>query len=183
MPLATGDVGEGRLGDRKVRRIVYTAEQLRARVRELGADISAAYSASDRLLVVGILKGSFVFLADLVREITIPLHIDFVVASSYGAGQSSTGEVKVLHDVSVPLQGRAVLLVEDIVDSGTTLERLMPELRARGAASLEICALLHKRTIGLKPRWVGFDAPNEFLVGYGLDLAEDFRHLPYIASL
>jgi hypoxanthine phosphoribosyltransferase len=180
MPLV---LDEGRLGGRKVRRVVYTAEQIRTRVRELAAEISDAYAAADRLLVVGILKGSFVFLADLVREITVPLQIDFVVASSYGSGQSSTGEVKVLHDVSVPLENRAVILVEDIVDSGTTLQRLVPELRARGPASLEICALLHKRSIALEPRWVGFNAPNEFLVGYGLDLAEDFRHLPYIASL
>jgi hypoxanthine phosphoribosyltransferase len=124
-----------------------------------------------------------VFLADLVRRITTPLHIDFVIASSYGAGQSSTGDVKLLYDVSAPLHGRAVLLVEDIVDSGTTLQILIPRLRARGPASLEACALLHKRKIAFDPRWVGFDAPNEFLVGYGLDLAEDFRHLPYIASL
>jgi hypoxanthine phosphoribosyltransferase len=176
-------IGEGRLGGRKLRRVVYTAEQVQARVREIAADISAAYTADDRLLVVGILKGSFVFLADLVREITLPLQVDFVVASSYGAGQASTGDVKLLHDVAAPLAGRAVVLVEDIVDSGGTLRSLVPKLRARGPSSLEICALLHKRTIDLDPRWVGFDAPNEFLVGYGLDLAEDFRHLPYIASL
>jgi hypoxanthine phosphoribosyltransferase len=180
MPVA---LGEGQLGGRKLRRVVYPAEQLQARVRQIAADISAAYTADDRLLMIGILKGSFVFLADLVREISIPLQVDFVVASSYGAGQASTGDVRLLYDVSAPLEGRAVVLVEDIVDSGTTLETLVPKLRARGPASLEICALLHKRTIDLDPRWVGFDAPNEFLVGYGLDLAEDFRHLPYIASL
>jgi hypoxanthine phosphoribosyltransferase len=163
--------------------VVYTAEQVQARVREIAADVSAAYTADDRLLVIGILKGAFVFLADLVREITVPLQVDFVVASSYGSGRSSTGEVKLQYDATAPLEGRAVLLVEDIVDSGTTLQSLVPKLRARGPASLEICALLHKRTIDLDPRWVGFDAPNEFLVGYGLDNAEDFRHLPYIASL
>jgi len=180
MPVA---LGEGRLGGRKLKRVVYTAEQVQARVREIAADISAAYAADERLLMVGILKGSFVFLADLVREITLPLQVDFVVASSYRAGQASTGDVKLLYDVAAPLGGRAVVLVEDIVDSGTTLRSLVPKLRAKGPASLEICALLHKRTIDLDPRWVGFDAPNEFLVGYGLDLAEDFRHLPYIASL
>jgi len=167
----------------ELRRIVYTAEQLQARVREIAADISGAYTAEDRLLMIGILKGSFVFLADLVRQITVPLDIDFVIASSYGAGKASTGEVRLLYDVAAPLEGRAVVLVEDIVDSGTTLRSLVPKLRARGPASLEICALLHKRTIELDPRWVGFDAPNEFLVGYGLDLAEHFRHLPYVASL
>jgi hypoxanthine phosphoribosyltransferase len=174
---------EGQLGGHKLRRVVYTAEQVQARVREIAADVSAAYTADDRLLVIGILKGAFVFLADLVREITVPLQVDFVVASSYGSGRSSTGEVKLQYDATAPLEGRAVLLVEDIVDSGTTLQSLVPKLRARGPASLEICALLHKRTIDLDPRWVGFDAPNEFLVGYGLDNAEDFRHLPYIASL
>lgn len=183
MAVVAGDIGEGQLGGRKVRRVVYTAEQVRERVREIAGEISATYTADDRLLMIGILKGSFVFLADLVREITVPLHIDFVVASSYGAGQATSGHVKLLHDVTAPLEGRAIVLVEDIVDSGTTLVNLVPKLRARGPASLEICALLHKRTIDLHPRWVGFDAPNEFLVGYGLDLAEDFRHLPYIASL
>ena len=176
-------VENGQLGGRAVRRIVYTADEVQSRVAELADEISAAYGPADRLVVIGILKGSVLFLADLVRRMTIPLQIDFVVASSYGAGQSSTGHVELLHDVTLPLEGRAVLLVEDIVDSGTTLRKLLPEMHARGPRSLEVCALLHKRKIDLDPRWVGFDAPNEFLVGYGLDLAEDFRHLPYIASL
>jgi len=176
-------VEQGPSGGRKLRRIVYDAEQIDARVSQLAAEISDAYAAESRLLVIGILKGSFVFLADLVRRMSVPLQIDFVVASSYGAGRASTGDVKLLYDPTVPLNGRAVLLVEDIVDSGTTLQNLIPRLRARGPSSLEVCALLHKRKIALEPRWVGFDAPNEFLVGYGLDLAEDFRHLPYIASL
>jgi hypoxanthine phosphoribosyltransferase len=176
-------IEEGQLGGRVLRRVVYDAEQLQTRVAELAAEISAAYGPEDRLLIIGILKGSFVFVADLVRRITIPLHVDFVIASSYGAGRSSSGDLRLQYDVTVPLNGRAVLLVEDIVDSGTTLQNLIPKLRARGPSSLEVCALLHKRKIALEPRWVGFDAPNEFLVGYGLDLAEDFRHLPYIASL
>jgi hypoxanthine phosphoribosyltransferase len=174
---------KGQLGPRELRRVVYAADAIQNRVAALADEISRAYDAEDRLVVIGILKGSFVFLADLVRRITVPVQIDFVVASSYGAGQSSSGDVKLLYDPALPLEGRAVLLVEDIVDSGTTLQRLVPRLRARGPKSLEICALLHKRKIDLDPRWVGFDAPNEFLVGYGLDLAEDFRHLPYIASL
>ena len=176
---------DGRLGGRSLRRIVFTAEQLGERVRQLGGEISAAYSTEDRLLLIGILKGSFVFLADLVREITIPLHVDFLVAASYGAGTQSTGDVRLLYDPASSLEGRAVLVVEDIIDSGTTLRRLLPRLEARAPASLEVCALLHKRLDpeDLEPRWVGFDAPNEFLVGYGLDHAEDFRHLPYIASL
>ena len=176
---------DGRLGGRSVSRIVFTAEEVRARVHQLGAEISAAYDPADRLLVIGLLKGSFVFLADLVREITVPLQIDFLVAASYGGGTKSSGDVRLLYDPASPLEGRAVLVVEDIIDSGTTLRKLLPHLGTRGPASLEVCALLHKRLHpdDLEPRWVGFDAPNEFLVGYGLDHAEDFRHLPYVASL
>ena len=165
--------------------MVFSTEEIAARVSELAAEISTAYSEKDRLLVLGLLKGSFIFMADLVREITVPHQVDFLVASSYGGRTVTSGSVDVLYEASASLDGRAVLLVEDIVDSGTTLERLRPRLRARGPTSVEVCALLHKRRgrPGPGPRWVGFDAPNEFLVGYGLDHAEDFRHLPYIASL
>jgi hypoxanthine phosphoribosyltransferase len=168
-------------------RIVYSEETIRRRVETLGRDISQHYSArgTEELMVLGLLKGSFIFLADLVRAIQLPLQIDFLVASSYGSGQESSGEVSMLYDPSTDLSGRDVLLVEDIVDSGTTLESVGPLLRARGPASLEVCALLHKRAVTLseEPRWVGFDAPAEFLVGYGLDHAEDFRNLPFIGSL
>jgi hypoxanthine phosphoribosyltransferase len=134
---------------------------------------------------LGLLKGSFVFLADLVREIHLPLQVDFLVAASYGDGTRSSGDVRLLYDAEASLEGRAVVVVEDIVDSGTTLARIVPVLEARGARSLEICTLLHKRLTALskEARWVGFDAPPEFLVGYGLDYAENFRHLPYIGSL
>jgi len=173
------------LGGQELRRVVYTAEEIQARVRELAAELSATYTAADRLLVLGTLKGSFLFLADLVRHVQLPLHVDFLMASSYGKGQVSTGEVRLLYDPSAEMKGRAVVLVEDIVDTGGTLNRLLPRLEARDPASLEVCTLLHKHLVPLdpEPRWVGFDAPNEFLVGYGLDYAEDFRHLPYIASL
>lgn len=172
-------------GGREIHRVVFTEEQVQERVRELGAEISEAYDVADGLLVVGLLKGSFVFLADLVRRIALPLHVDFLVASSYGKGKKSSGDVRLLYDPEASLEGRRVLLVEDIVDSGITLQKLIPRLEARGPSSLEVCTLLHKRSDdgGHAPRWVGFDAPNEFLVGYGLDHAEDFRHLPYIASL
>ncbi len=182
MPNLTED---SQLGGQTIQRIVYSAEEIQARVEVLAADISETYSASDRLLLIGLLKGSFVFLADLVRAIDLPLHVDFLVASSYGAGKVSSGDVRLLYDPGVSLKGRAVILVEDIVDSGATLHRLVPRLMAREPTSLEVCTLLHKRIAdeGLDPRWVGFDAPNEFLVGYGLDFAEDFRHLPYIASI
>ena len=174
-----------RLGGRTLQRIVYTEAEIRGRVEALARDISAAYDDSRPLLVLGLLKGSFVFLADLVRRIERPLQVDFLVASSYGAGKVSTGEVRLLYDPEADLTGRAVVVVEDIVDSGTTLNHLMPLLEARGPSSLELCALLHKRRARLdrEPRWVGFEAPGEFLVGYGLDYSEDLRHLPYIASL
>jgi hypoxanthine phosphoribosyltransferase len=179
------DTHDPKLGARKLRRIVYSADAIRGRVAELASEISQAYSPDDRLLVIGLLKGSCIFLADLVRGIELPLHLDFLVASSYGKEKVSSGDVRLLYDPASSLEGRAVLLVEDIVDSGTTLKRLIPRLQARSPSSLEVCALLHKRTSPgePEPRWVGFDAPNEFLVGYGLDFAEDFRHLPYIASL
>jgi len=174
-----------RLGGRSVREIVYTEEAVRARVQALGAEISAGYEPEDRLLVVGLLKGSFLFLSDLVRKLTIPIHVDFLVASSYGDGTVSSGEIRVLYEPPADLDGRSVLVVEDIVDSGATLQRLVPMLRERGASRVDVCTLLHKRlpSATVEVRWVGFDAPNSFLVGYGLDHAEDFRHLPYIASL
>lgn len=174
-----------RLGRRTVRRIVYGEEEVRARVRALGREITRAHAGSDDLLVLGLLKGSFVFVADLVRAIDLPLQVDFLVASSYGSGLVSGGEVRFHYEPAVPLEGRTVIVVEDVIDSGTTLKHLIPRLRARDPGALEVCALLHKRRVELdpEPRWVGFDAPNEFLVGYGLDHAEDFRHLPYVASL
>lgn len=182
MPELTEDT---QLGGQELHRIVYTAEEIQARVAELGREISEAYGAADRLLLLGLLKGSFLFMADLARAIDLPLHVDFMVASSYGAGMVSSGDVRLLYDPEASLKDRAVILVEDIVDTGTTLKRLLPRLEAREPSSLEVCTLLHKRLdhVDIDPRWVGFDAPHEFLVGYGLDYAEDFRHLPYIASL
>ncbi|MCC7194816.1 MAG: hypoxanthine phosphoribosyltransferase [Gemmatimonadaceae bacterium] len=178
-------VADPRLLGRDVRRIAFDAETLRARVRELGAEITAAYPDGD-LHVLGLLKGSFVFLADLVREIRRPLYVDFVVAASYGDAMVSSGHVRLVYAPEASLEGKHILLVEDIVDSGRTLQELKSLLSARRPRSLEICALLHKR-IAAQPavpvRFVGFDAPNEFLVGYGLDHAENFRHLPYVASL
>ena len=174
-----------RLLGRAVRRIVYSKEQIAARVHELARDISAAYPDGD-LLVLGLLKGSFIFLSDLVREIDRPLQVDFLVASSYGDATVSSGLVRLLYDPETELEGKHILLVEDIVDTGRTLSRLMDLLQARNPRSLEICALLHKHVaseLRYPTRFIGFDAPNEFLVGYGLDHAENFRHIPYIASL
>ena len=174
-----------RLDGRPLKRVAYDAEQIAARVRELGAEITAAYPEGD-LLVLGLLKGSFIFLSDLVRQINRPLQVDFLVASSYGDATVSSGVVRLVYDPETVLEGKHILLVEDIVDSGRTLNRLMDLLRERRPESLEICALLHKHIateLRYPTKFVGFDAPHEFLVGYGLDHAEDFRHLPYIASL
>lgn len=175
-----------RTGGRELRRIVYDPETIGARVREMGEEISRHYPEGEDLLVLGLLKGSFIFVSDLVREIARPLHVDFLVASSYGSGTASSGDVKLLYDPSAELRDRHVLLVEDIVDSGATINRLIPLLEKRGPRSLEMVALLHKHvapSLVLEPRWVGFDAPNEFLIGYGLDHSEDYRNLPFIASL
>jgi hypoxanthine phosphoribosyltransferase len=174
-----------RLSGRAVKRIAFDEVAIAKRVTELGSEISAAYPDGD-LLVLGLLKGSFIFLSDLVRQISRPLQVDFLVAASYGDGMVSSGTVNLVYDPETELEGKHILLVEDIIDSGRTLNRLMAILKERAPRSLEICALLHKRIAeGLKydAKFVGFDAPNEFLVGYGLDHAENFRHLPYIASL
>lgn len=174
-----------RAGGRPLGRVVYSAAEIAVCVARLGTEITAAYPANARLLLLGLLKGSFVFLGDLVRHVRRPLQVDFLVASSYGADTKSSGQVSLLYDSQVLLEGRHVIIVEDIVDSGTTLNELCGRLEERSPASLEICALLHKRIaedLAWEPRWVGFDAPNEFLVGYGLDHAENFRHLPFIAT-
>ena len=176
---------ERQLGGTKLARIVYDVGTIANRVAELGQAITAAYPDGE-LLVLGLLKGSFIFLSDLVRRIDRPLQVDFLVAASYGAGTVSSGEVRLLYDPETTLTGRHILLVEDIVDTGRTLNRLVELLRERRPRSLEICALLHKHVaerLVLDAKFVGFDAPRAFLVGYGLDHAENFRHLPYIASL
>jgi hypoxanthine phosphoribosyltransferase len=174
-----------RLLGRTLRRVVYTQDEIAERVRELGREITQVYSDGE-LLVLGLLKGSFIFLSDLVREIERPLQVDFLVATSYGDATVSSGNVRLLYDPETELEGKHILLVEDIVDTGRTLSRLMDLLQARKPRSLEICALLHKHIaaeLRYPTRFIGFDAPNEFLVGYGLDHAENFRHIPYIASL
>jgi hypoxanthine phosphoribosyltransferase len=175
-----------RTGGRELRRIVYAPDVIAGRVARMGAEISSHYPDGEDLLVLGLLKGSFIFVSDLVREVARPLQVDFLVAASYGSGTSSSGELRLLYDPGADLRDRHVLLVEDIIDSGTTINRLAPMLRGRGPKSLEMVALLHKHiapALELEPKWVGFDAPDEFLIGYGLDHSEDFRNLPFIASL
>lgn len=172
-------------GGRELKRIVFDEETIAQRVRALGREITAAYPDGD-LLVLGLLKGSFIFLSDLVRRIERPLQVDFLVASSYGEGTVSSGEVRLVYDPETELEGKHILLVEDIIDTGKTLNKLVALLRERRPQSLEICALLHKHVaeyLELEAKFVGLDAPTLFLVGYGLDHAENFRHLPYIASL
>jgi hypoxanthine phosphoribosyltransferase len=178
-------VTDPRLQGREVRRIAFSAGQIAQRVLELGQAVETAYPNGD-LLVLGLLKGSFIFVSDLVRQVRRPLQVDFLVVSSYGTEMVSSGHVRLVYDPQAELQGRHILLVEDIVDSGRTLSRVIEVLQERQPASIEVCALLdkhHATYLKHPPRFVGFDAPDEFLVGYGLDHAENFRHLPYIASL
>jgi hypoxanthine phosphoribosyltransferase len=158
---------------------------LRARVEALGVEISQDYEGRD-LLLVGVLKGAVFFMADLMRELSIPCEIDFMAISSYGAGTDSSGVVRILKDLDINIAGRDVLVVEDIIDSGLTLSYLMRTLGARRPASLEICALLTKperREIDVPVRYVGFEIPNRFVIGYGLDFAERYRNLSYIGVL
>jgi hypoxanthine phosphoribosyltransferase len=168
-----------------VKRVAFSEEQIAARVRQLADDITASYPVGE-LLVLGLLKGSFIFVSDLVRQIRRPLQVDFLVVSSYGNETVSSGMVRLVYDPQADLKGHHILLVEDIVDSGRTLSRVIEVLAEREPASIEVCALLdkhHATHLKHSPKFSGFDAPNEFLVGYGLDHAENFRHLPYIASL
>ncbi|HEY9382135.1 MAG TPA: hypoxanthine phosphoribosyltransferase [Gemmatimonadales bacterium] len=174
-----------RTGGRTVKSIVYDEATIAAKVNALGAEITSAYPDGE-LLVLGLLKGSFIFLGDLVRKIERPLQVDFLVASSYGAGTSSSGLVRLVYDPETVLEGKHIVLVEDIVDSGNTVRKLIGMLRERDPASLAVCALLDKIEMHApmpEVRFVGFQAPTAFLVGYGLDHAEDFRHLPFIADL
>lgn len=183
--MPTRDDTTARTGGTALERVVYTREQIARRVAAMGREITEAYGADDELLVLGLLKGSFIFVADLVREIARPVTVDFLIASSYGAGKVTSGAVRLLYESEADLRGRDVLVVEDIIDSGTTLKRLVPMLEQRQPRSLELVTLLHKRiaTLEKDARWVGFDAPREFLVGYGLDHSENYRNLPFIASL
>jgi hypoxanthine phosphoribosyltransferase len=164
--------------------LVHEAE-LSARVRDLGREISADYAGRD-LLLVGVLKGAVFFLSDLMRALEAPCQLDFMAVASYGSSTDSSGVVRILKDLDVSIEGREVLIVEDIVDSGLTLSYLLRTMRARNPASIEVCALLTKperRKVDLPIRYVGFEIPNRFVIGYGLDHAEKHRQLPYVAVL
>ena len=165
--------------------VLLAEEQLQARIRELGQRITQDYQGKAPLLV-GVLKGAAMFLVDLMRAIDLPLAIDFMAVSSYGAATESSGVVRILKDLETSIEGRDVLLVEDIIDSGLTIAYVLDMLRRRGPASLKVCALLVKEKAaeaGLKADYVGFTIPNKFVVGYGLDFEEKYRNLPYLGVL
>jgi hypoxanthine phosphoribosyltransferase len=171
--------------DSAIGEVLVSTEDLERRVRELGAEISRDYEGRD-LVMIGVLKGAVLFLGDLMRELTVPCEIDFMAVSSYGSATDSSGVVRILKDLDSSIEGRDVLLVEDIVDSGLTLHYLLKNLKARNPASLEVCALLTKperRRIELPIRYVGFEIPNRFAIGYGLDHAQRYRNLRYVAVL
>jgi len=171
--------------ERAVDEVLIEEERLRGRVAELGEEISADYAGRD-LLLIGVLKGAVFFMADLMRHLTVTCELDFMAISSYGAATDSSGVVRILKDLDINIAGRDVLVVEDIIDSGLTLSYLMRNLEAREPASLEICALLTKpdrREIDVPVRYVGFEIPNRFVIGYGLDFGERYRNLPYVGVL
>jgi hypoxanthine phosphoribosyltransferase len=173
------------VSDSQVGEVLVAAGDLRRRVVELGEQISAEYEGRD-LVMVGVLKGAVIFLADLMRHITVPCEVDFMAVSSYGSQTDSSGVVRILKDLDASIEGRDVLIVEDIIDSGLTLQYLMRSLNARDPASLEVCALLAKPDrlrVDLEPRYVGFEIPNRFAVGYGLDHAQHYRNLDFVAAL
>jgi hypoxanthine phosphoribosyltransferase len=174
-PMADPNVGE----------ILVQPDELAHRVRELAEQISADYAGKD-VLLVGVLKGAVFFLADLMRQLTVDCEVDFMAVSSYGSSTDSSGVVRILKDLDASIEGRDVLIVEDIVDSGLTLSYLLRTMRARGPASLEVCALLTKPErlkVDLPIRYTGFEIPNRFVIGYGLDYGEKYRNLPFVSVL
>jgi hypoxanthine phosphoribosyltransferase len=171
--------------ERAVGEILIDAETLQNRIRELGEEITSDYEGKE-LLLVGVLKGAVFFMADVMRSIDVPCEIDFMAISSYGASTDSSGVVRILKDLDINIEGRHVLVIEDIIDSGLTLSYLIRNLESREPATLEVCALLTKperREIDVNVRYVGFEIPNKFVIGYGLDFAERYRNLPYVGVL
>jgi hypoxanthine phosphoribosyltransferase len=168
-----------------ITKVIVTEEQIHARIKEMAAEVDAKYTGKD-VLLVGVLKGAVMFMADLSRAMQIPVQMDWMAVSSYGHGTQSSGVVRILKDLDADVLGRHVIIVEDIIDSGLTLSWLVTNLRARGAASVEIVAMLRKpdaAKVSVDVAIVGFDIPNEFVVGYGLDYAENYRTLPGVAIL
>ncbi len=171
--------------DASIGEVLVSAEDLQKRIAELGREISRDYDGKD-LIMVGILKGAVLFLADLMRHLEIDAELDFMAVSSYGSSTDSSGVVRILKDLDAPVEGRDVLIVEDIIDSGLTLHYLLRNLKAREPGSLEVCSLLTKperRRVDLPIKYVGFEIPNRFAIGYGLDHKQRFRNLSYVAAL
>lgn len=168
-----------------IQSVLYTEEQLREGVKRIAAEINRDYAGKE-IYAIGILKGAIIFYADLVREINVPVSFDFMAASSYGKGSTSSGAVKILKDLDFSIEGKHVIIIEDIVDSGLTLSYLLKNMESRHPASVKLCTLLNKperREVDVKIDYVGFEVPNEFLVGYGLDYDSKYRNLPYIGIL
>jgi hypoxanthine phosphoribosyltransferase len=179
-PINSPKVDDDAIGD-----ILVKPEELQNRVRELAAEISRDYADRD-LVLIGVLKGAVFFLSDLMRQLDVPCEVDFMAVASYGSATRSSGVVRILKDLDAVIEGRDVLIVEDIVDSGLTLQYLLRNLGARNPRSLEVCALLTKperRKVQLPTRYVGFEIPDRFVIGYGLDHGERYRNLPYVAVL
>jgi len=171
--------------DDRIGEVLVSSEDLARRVQELGVEISRDYEGRD-LVMVGVLKGAVMFIADLMRQLTVPCELDFMAVTSYGSSTDSSGVVRILKDLDAPIEGRDVLIVEDIIDSGLTLQYLMRNLKVRSPRSLEVCALLTKperRRVDLPTRYVGFEIPNRFAIGYGLDHSQKYRNLNYVAVL
>lgn len=165
---------------------MISPKSIAARVEDLAREITAYYEGTDKLVVVGLLRGSFVFIADLVRELDLPVEVDFLEASSYGDAMTSSREVRILKDLRGEIAGKDVLVVEDIVDTGFTLSHVVRLLRSREPRRLEVCALLDKptrREVDIRATWTGFEIPDEFVVGYGIDFAQRNRNLPYIGKV
>lgn len=168
-----------------VKEVLYSENDLALRVKELAEAIQSDYQDKE-LLVIGVLKGANIFMGDLIRKINLPIQIDFIAASSYGTSTESSGVVKIVKDLDYSIEGKHVLIVEDIIDSGLTLKYLEENFMSRKPASLEICTLLDKperRKANISVKYVGYEIPDEFIVGYGIDYAEKYRNLPYVATL
>ena len=167
-------------------RTMITADEIAARVEALAAEINAYFAGTEKLVVVGLLRGSYVFIADLARKLDLPVEVDFIEASSYGNSTESSREVRILKDLRSPIEGLDVLVVEDIVDTGHTLKHVLKLLATRKPNRLEVCALLSKpsrREVEIRAKWIGFEIPDEFVVGYGIDYAQRNRNLPYIGAV
>ncbi|MDQ0872033.1 hypoxanthine phosphoribosyltransferase [Paenibacillus sp. V4I3] len=168
-----------------IQEVLYSEEQIQDKIKELGEKLSIDYEGKNPL-VICVLKGAFIFMADLVKQIRVPLELDFMAVSSYGQSTKSSGVVKIIKDLDVPVEGRHILIVEDIIDSGLTLSYLIDVLERRNAKTISVVALFNKparRTVDLEPEYAGYVLPDEFVVGYGLDYAEKYRNLPFIGIL